>query len=67
MIDRQFLKKKIEKITASYVQDPDVCLTVEQVDTLIDKFNKQRLENPNEDIHHILHDVIYDYLTVNYF
>ncbi|MEB1806434.1 MAG: hypothetical protein LPK26_03860 [Bacillaceae bacterium] len=66
-MDRQFLKKKIEKITASYIHDPDVRLGDDQVNTLIEKFNEQRLANPNEDLHHILHDVIYDYLTVNYF
>ncbi|WP_209123230.1 YqzH family protein [Alkalihalobacillus sp. BA299] len=67
MIDRQFLKKKIEKITVSYVHDPDLLLTEKQIDTLIKNFHEQRLKNPDEDIHHILHDVIYEYLTVNYF
>ncbi|WP_096201097.1 YqzH family protein [Bacillus sp. FJAT-45350] len=67
MIDKAFLQKKIKKIMTSYVQDPTVQISEEELNILIKNFHKKMEQNPNEDIHYLLHDVIYDYLTINYF
>lgn len=67
MVDQAFVRKKMKKIMNNYTQDPSIHFSDEEVEKLLAEFNR-RIENEDEEnIHFILHDLIYDYLTTNYF
>jgi len=65
MIDNAFLKKKIIKISKSYLNTNDNPFSDEEIDALIAAiFTRYENDNENnESITMIAHDVIYDYLT----
>lgn len=67
MLDRAFVKKKMNKVIASYIQDPTIKLTEEEIDHLLEQFERRIENETDESIHFILHDVIYEYLTQHYF
>lgn len=62
-INRAFLIKKIKQIAISYTRDPDFELSESQIEDLLSALFEKQKENPEEDLHYLLHDVIYDYLT----
>ncbi len=67
MLDRAFVKKKMNKVIASYIQDPNIKLTEQELDHLLTQFERRIESEDEESIHFILHDVIYEYLTQHYF
>lgn len=67
MLDRAFVKKKMNKIIKSYVQDPNIKLTEQEIEYLLQQFERRVENEEDESIHFILHDVIYEYLTKHYF
>lgn len=66
-MDQAFLKKKMKKVIASYLQDPQITLSDEELNQLLAEFHRRIGQEQEESIHFILHDVIYDYLTNHYF
>jgi tRNA U38,U39,U40 pseudouridine synthase TruA len=68
MLDQAFIKKKMKKIIASYIQDPSTELSTEEIDILLAEFNKRIInEEEEENVHFLIHDIIYEHLTKNYF
>lgn len=67
MIDQAFVKKKMKKIMSNYTQDPSIQFTDEEIEKLLAEFNRRIQNEDEENINFILHDLIYEYLTTNYF
>ncbi|MBU8907832.1 YqzH family protein [Desertibacillus haloalkaliphilus] len=62
-MNQEFLTKKAEAITRSYVNDQMLPLTDQEFQELLANVHQRIKENPKEDLYLIINDVIYDYLT----
>ncbi|WP_078553077.1 YqzH family protein [Alkalihalobacterium alkalicellulosilyticum] len=63
MIDKSFLLKKIKKITESYIHDEFISISNEELHTLVNLIYKQYEHQPTAQLHEIIHDVVYEWLT----
>lgn len=66
-MDQAFVKKKMKKIMNNYTQDPSISFSDDEMENLLAEFNRRIQDEDEENIHFILHDLIYEYLTTNYF